>query len=275
VSAASAVLSAMAGPRVACPALAAGLGRETPPTVAQPGYDRAWGGGACLWVRRRRGGWRELTPGRPTAQSRLNWQVMMRWHDRSQPRAPGRSAPGSGIHRPAPSTGKVIEHDHNSAARQPAHPVGEDCDRRRSAPQQGAGRDLTASRPILPRPPRGVNLAGRSCCGKAAPRRMARAAVSGTSRLYARSSRRSSPFRLKLATPWTETCHSAEIRLNSSSNPDRSLLSVDLGFYLLARPVASHLVVRDISGKCHLLSIGPTWHLLACLRICGVRRRTD
>jgi hypothetical protein len=43
VSAASAVLSAIAGPRVACPALAAGLGRETPPTVAQPGYDRARG----------------------------------------------------------------------------------------------------------------------------------------------------------------------------------------------------------------------------------------
>ena len=82
-----------------------------------------------------------------------------------------------------PSTGKVIDHDHNPAARQPVHPVGEDRVWRRSAPEQGAGRDLTARRPILPRPPRGVNPAGRSCFGHAAPRQTARAAVSGISRL--------------------------------------------------------------------------------------------
>jgi hypothetical protein len=74
----------------------------------------------------------------------------MRWHDRSQPRTLGRSArrraPGS---TGRPSTGKVIEHDHNPDARQPVYPVGEDRDRRRPALQQGAGRGLTARRPIL------------------------------------------------------------------------------------------------------------------------------
>jgi len=56
---------------------------------------------------------------------------------------------------------RLIEHDCNPAARQAVYPVGEEHDPDPSAPQQGAGRDLTCQ-PYPARPRRPAGLTGQA-----------------------------------------------------------------------------------------------------------------
>jgi hypothetical protein len=128
--AASGVLLAIAGALGGLPALLPGWAGNTRP-VAQPGRGRGEG--------RRSGAVLPRGQAAPRRMARVNSRLangaivaQLAGNDAlarsvSAP-DPGAASlpPGSGIHRPplTPSTGKVIERDHNPAARQPIHPVG-------------------------------------------------------------------------------------------------------------------------------------------------------